>query len=182
MPPACVILVHGLWMSGLELGMLRRRLETDHGLHAISFSYHSVTETMVEHVRRLRELAQAQTAATLHFVGHSMGGIVVMNLLEATQDLAPGRVVLLGCPVRGSRAAQGLARWPLGRALIGHALADVSPAEANRIWDGRRDVGVIAGSTGVGLGRDDTLFALVAGQVKYERVGKDGRRVTILNN
>ena len=133
--------------------MLRRRLETDHGLHAISFSYHSVTETMVEHVRRLRELAQAQTAATLHFVGHSMGGIVVMNLLEATQDLAPGRVVLLGCPVRGSRAAQGLARWPLGRALIGHALADVSPAEANRIWDGRRDVGVIAGSTGVGLGR-----------------------------
>ena len=33
--------------------------------------------------------------------------------------------------------------------------------------------------TGVGLGRDDTLFAMVAGQVKYQRVGKDGRRVTI---
>ena len=32
---------------------------------------------------------------------------------------------------------------------------------------------------GVGVGRDDTLFALVAGHVKYERVGKDGRRVTI---
>jgi len=38
----------------------------------------------------------------------------------------------------------------------------------------------IAPGTGVGLGRDDTLFALVAGQVKYERVGKDGRRVTIV--
>jgi large subunit ribosomal protein L27 len=33
--------------------------------------------------------------------------------------------------------------------------------------------------TGVGVGRDDTLFALVAGHVKYERVGKDRRRVTI---
>ena len=33
--------------------------------------------------------------------------------------------------------------------------------------------------TGVGLGRDDTLFAMVAGQVKYQRVGKDDRRVTI---
>ncbi|HEX2679796.1 MAG TPA: 50S ribosomal protein L27 [Candidatus Dormibacteraeota bacterium] len=32
---------------------------------------------------------------------------------------------------------------------------------------------------GVGVGRDDSLFALVAGHVKYERVGKDGRRVTI---
>ena len=38
----------------------------------------------------------------------------------------------------------------------------------------------IAPGTGVGLGRDDTLFALVPGQVKYERVGKDGRRVTIV--
>ena len=33
--------------------------------------------------------------------------------------------------------------------------------------------------TGVGLGRDHTLFALVPGEVRYERVGKDGRRVTI---
>lgn len=37
----------------------------------------------------------------------------------------------------------------------------------------------ISPGTGVGLGRDNTLFALVAGHVKYERVGKDGRRVTI---
>jgi len=37
----------------------------------------------------------------------------------------------------------------------------------------------IAPGTGVGLGRDHTLFALVPGKVRYERVGKDGRRVTI---
>jgi large subunit ribosomal protein L27 len=37
----------------------------------------------------------------------------------------------------------------------------------------------IAPGTGVGLGRDHTLFALVPGEVRYERVGKDGRRVTI---
>jgi large subunit ribosomal protein L27 len=39
----------------------------------------------------------------------------------------------------------------------------------------------IAPGTGVGLGRDHTLFALVPGEVRYERVGKDGRRVSILN-
>jgi large subunit ribosomal protein L27 len=37
----------------------------------------------------------------------------------------------------------------------------------------------IAPGAGVGVGRDDTLFALVPGYVKYVRVGKDRRRVTI---
>ncbi len=35
---------------------------------------------------------------------------------------------------------------------------------------------------GVGVGRDDTLFALVDGHVKYERVGKEGRRVVVNQN
>ena len=37
----------------------------------------------------------------------------------------------------------------------------------------------IAAGQGVGLGRDHTLFALVPGKVRYERVGKDGRRVNV---
>ena len=37
----------------------------------------------------------------------------------------------------------------------------------------------IAPGTGVGLGRDHTLFALIAGSVRYQRVGKDGKRVNI---
>jgi large subunit ribosomal protein L27 len=37
----------------------------------------------------------------------------------------------------------------------------------------------ITPGAGIGEGRDHTLFALQAGQVAYERVGKDGRRVSI---
>jgi large subunit ribosomal protein L27 len=40
----------------------------------------------------------------------------------------------------------------------------------------------IAPGEGVGLGRDHTLFALVEGQVRYARVGKDGRRVSVEQN
>jgi len=40
----------------------------------------------------------------------------------------------------------------------------------------------IAPGVGVGLGRDHTLFAMVGGEVRYERVGKDGRRVTIVQD
>ncbi len=42
----------------------------------------------------------------------------------------------------------------------------------------QRGTNITAGE-GVGEGRDHTLFALRAGQVVYERVGKDGRRVSI---
>ena len=31
----------------------------------------------------------------------------------------------------------------------------------------------------VGLGRDHTLFALIDGIVKYERIGKDRKRVSV---
>jgi large subunit ribosomal protein L27 len=37
----------------------------------------------------------------------------------------------------------------------------------------------ITAGDGVGIGKDHTLFALQAGQVVYQRVGKDGRRVSI---
>jgi len=40
----------------------------------------------------------------------------------------------------------------------------------------------IAPGSGVGVGRDDTLFATVAGHVHYERVGKDRRRVSVKKN
>ena len=40
----------------------------------------------------------------------------------------------------------------------------------------------IAAGAGVGLGRDHTLFALVPGHVRYERVGKEGKRVSIEQN
>ncbi len=42
----------------------------------------------------------------------------------------------------------------------------------------QRGTNITAG-TGVGEGRDHTLFALADGQVQYERVGKDGRRVSV---
>lgn len=37
----------------------------------------------------------------------------------------------------------------------------------------------IRAGVNVGMGKDDTLFALVDGVVRYERVGKDGKQVSI---
>jgi pimeloyl-ACP methyl ester carboxylesterase len=157
--PDLVILVHGLWMSGLELVSLKNRLNGDHWFQAVPFSYPSVSGSMLDHVKELRGFAQSQQAERMHFVGHSLGGLVVLNLLEATADLPPGRAVLLGSPLQGSRAAQGLARWPLGKAMLGITMRDEflpagdKAARTTREWNDRREVGVIAGSSGFGLGR-----------------------------
>ena len=131
--PALVILVHGLWQSGLELFVMRRRLQADGSLRALFFTYPTTVGTMTNHVRRLIDCARAHKAEQLHFVGHSLGGVVVLRALEITDDLPPGRAVLLGPPLQGSRTAQSLARLPFGRALLGGALTqecvDWSPRE-----------------------------------------------------
>jgi pimeloyl-ACP methyl ester carboxylesterase len=155
--PPLAILVHGLWMSGFGLAVIKRRLEADGSLRAVEFSYPSLVGSMSDHVRRLIEFARAQQAAQLHFVGHSLGALVILRALEVTADLPPGRAVLLGPPAQGSKAAQGIARViPFGKALLGSAIREECIDCSPRTWSGRRDVGVIAGSMGLGLGR---LFA-----------------------
>ena len=70
-----------------------------------------------------------------------------------SRPLAPGRVVLMGSPVRGSRSAQRLARLPFGRAVLGKTAADGMLLHRAPRWAGGRELGVIAGVSGFGLGR-----------------------------
>ena len=144
-------------MSGFELGVLKRRVEAAGRFRATAFSYPSVRGSMADHVKGLIDFARAQDTDELHFVGHSLGGLVALKALQVTDDLPPGRAVLLGSPVQGCKAAMGVARWvPLGKAILGRAINDDVIECQPREWSGRRDVGVIAGSMGLGLGR---LFA-----------------------
>lgn len=155
--PDTVVLVHGLWMSGFQLGLLKRRIEERGNFRATEFSYPSLTGSMSDHARSLLDFAQSQKARRLHFVGHSLGGLVILRALQLTDDLPPGRAVLLGTPLQGSKAARGVARFlPFGKALLGAAVHEECIDYSPREWSGRRDVGVIAGSMGMGLGR---LFA-----------------------
>jgi hypothetical protein len=73
-------------------------------------------------------------------------------MLERAAGLNIGRIVLGGPPFLGSFAAERLARLPGGHMALGHSIPEwLGSARPSGL--GRYDIGVIAGSLGVGLGR-----------------------------
>ena len=152
-----VVYVHGLWQSGVESFWLRRLLAQDLGAEARAFSYPSVAANASTNARALAKHLTTIGADRLHLVGHSLGGLVILKLFEENADvhaqLPPGRIVLLGPPVRGSQTAQNLARLPFGRQIMGIGVGEELLEFHERRWSGVRDLGVIAGDQGLGLGR-----------------------------
>jgi pimeloyl-ACP methyl ester carboxylesterase len=146
-----VVLVHGLWVHGVAMGLMRRRLAR-RGYRAHAYSYPSMRLTLAENAERLARYCRDLSAPRLHFVGHSLGGLIILRMLERAPGLPPGRAVLLGSPVAGSLAARRLARLPGGRAALGRSAPEWREA-AQPDFAAGREIGVIAGRTPVGIGR-----------------------------
>jgi len=140
-------------MPGHESALLRRRLAAERGLHLSVFHYDSVHEGMAQIATRLHALLEPIEAPQVHLLGHSLGGLVIMRCLERYPMAQPGRVVFLGTPVAGSRAARLLARSELGRRLLGAASAEELLLEHTRRWQCGRELGIIAGTRPWGFGR-----------------------------
>jgi pimeloyl-ACP methyl ester carboxylesterase len=154
-----VAYVHGLWLKGGEAVWLRHRLARDLGAETPAFSYTSVSAGAAANALKLARFLAQTPADTLHLVGHSLGGLVILKLFEIAPPSAPGRIVLLGSPVCGSRAAQRLAALPLGRKIMGLTVDEELLTPRPRRWQGARDLGIIAGDLGLGLGRLVGRFA-----------------------
>jgi hypothetical protein len=85
-------------------------------------------------------------------VGHSLGGLVVLKLFEIFPNQRPGRIVALGTPYHGSETARRFMRFPGSQYLIGHSIVQLLKGNVP-VWSGERDLGVIAGTLNLGLGR-----------------------------
>jgi pimeloyl-ACP methyl ester carboxylesterase len=155
-----VVYVHGLWLTGIEGSFLRRRLSSDLNAETRAFRYPSVTADVTANARSLGKFLGGLRADTLHLVGHSLGGLVIRKLFEmgGGAHLPPGRLVCMGSPLNGSRAALNLVRLPFGRLIVGRGVREELLTPRERRWDGQRDLGVIAGNLSVGLGRVVGIF------------------------
>jgi len=143
-----VILLHGLWMRGFTLTALRGRLERA-GFVVDLFDYASVFRDPEISIDRLTQRVQS-VPGTVHFVGHSLGGLIALQALQRAPRLTAGRVVCLGAPLRGSAVARGVARLPGGPLIIGQSL-EILRNGIER-WEGQQAVGAIAGRLPIGFG------------------------------
>jgi len=150
-----VVLVHGLWMNGLEFATLEHRLRYDHGFETRTFSYPSLHGETTQIGRDLAEFAwRVAGERRVHFVGHSLGGAFVYRALtEHGAGRNVGNSVLLGTPLDGSAAARGVGRWPMLRPVLGpHVPAELAEPR-QRSWTRGSALGVIAGNLRMGTGQ-----------------------------
>lgn len=157
-----VICIHGIWSHTVAMTMIKRRLAREYGMQVLSFNYPSVRGTLDENAEALYNFVHKRSLEATHIIGHSLGGVIALRMLANHPDAVPGRVVCIGSPLTGSRAAAFLITQDWAEPFLGNSLPAGVVHEAANEWASHvcheRDVGVIAGTVGIGMGRLVTTF------------------------
>ncbi len=154
-PPApegapTVVLAHGLGRTPASMAILANRLEQA-GFRVVRFGYPSRTEPIEALVDRLAAAVAAccgDDAGGVHFVTHSMGGVLVRSYLSEREP-HEGRVVMLSPPSQGSEIVDTFADSDLLRSFLGPAgsrLGTTPDGIASQLGPIRFSLGIITGS------------------------------------
>jgi pimeloyl-ACP methyl ester carboxylesterase len=145
-----VVLVPGLWNPSGVLWPLGARLRRA-GYVPRVFSYRG-RASFEANVEQLARFVRGQLAGRpAHFVGHSLGGVLVLETLNRHPDIPVSSALLIGSPVRGSLAGRRFGRERFGKWMMGGAAQCWEAREAR--WTRDAPLGVLAGSVAIGLGR-----------------------------
>lgn len=149
-PKGMIVLVHGLWMTALSMRCLGSRLAR-RGFAVRYFRYPSWRGAFPEAAARLGAFVEGCGGERVHLLGHSLGGIVIAKMLEGGAPGNIGRVALLGCPVRGSSAAERAAGSRPGRFILG-PVAREGIVSRRPAWPSGHAPLVVAGTLPLGFG------------------------------
>jgi triacylglycerol lipase len=129
-----VVLQHGLFRTSASVGRLERTLRA-HGYAVLNPGYPSTRGTIESHAERLAAAVEAElrvsAADEVHFVGHSMGGLVIEEYLRRDGAPTPASCVYLGTPHRGAVLAGLRRHWFLFQWAMGdEAAMQLSPGDS----------------------------------------------------
>jgi pimeloyl-ACP methyl ester carboxylesterase len=145
-----VVLLHGLARSAAEMRILEWRLGArGYGVCNIDYSTRvaRIEQASDDVYERLR--ARVHESSPVHFVTHSLGGLVLRSLLDRHELTSAGRAVMLAPPNRGSELADRLRSLGLLARLLGPLAAQLGTRPEDlpqRLPRPTIPFGVIAGS------------------------------------
>jgi len=147
-----VILLHGMFRSAIAMKPAESFL-TEKGFKVINMSYPSTQhdiETLVQNYLMPQIVSLEESGASkIHFVTHSMGGILVRHYLKNNQMPALGRVVMLSPPNKGTELTNLFADTDWYKEKIGPAGKQLNPNQnswVNQLGSVDFELGVIAGN------------------------------------
>ena len=137
--------------------LIKRRLEREYGMRVSLFNYPSISGTLDDNAAALAAFIRDRHDDSAHIIGHSLGGILALRMHANNPGFLPGRVVCLGSPLAGSRAASYMNAFVWAEELIGRSVPDAVINQTANDWAvevaEQRDVGIIAGNVPLGFGR-----------------------------
>ncbi|MFC3152314.1 esterase/lipase family protein [Litoribrevibacter euphylliae] len=146
----CVVLLHGLAKSKHSMKKLDKALQTA-GYATVNYDYPSRSDSIPSlaetHINNA--LSQCPKALKIHFVTHSMGGILVRQYLADHSIPNLGRVVMLGPPNQGSEVVDKLHNLPGFEWIGGPSSLQLGTQENStpaQLGPANFELGVIAGS------------------------------------
>ncbi len=119
-----VVVLHGLARTSASMKSMVRALEKA-GYDVCNISYpsreHAIDVLTTQFVAPAVRACLANKADKAHFVTHSMGGVIVRQLVKSASDIRIGRVVMLSPPNHGSEVVDKLGQLALFQAINGPA-------------------------------------------------------------
>jgi pimeloyl-ACP methyl ester carboxylesterase len=175
-----VVLLHGLGRTDLSMVRLEAEL-VRHGYRVANVGYPS-TQYSIEYLAT-EELAPAveaccsQPDGKVHFVTHSMGGIVLRYYLAEHEVPNLGRVVMLSPPNQGSEVADWVNENPLLQRMLGRAYEELGTGPEsvpNQLGPVDFELGIIAGSKTINPLFSRMIPGTDDGKVSVERAKVEG--------
>lgn len=178
--PEDVVLLHGLGRSGRVMRPLERELAREgYRVHNLSYpSTRKSPELLVEYLHG--EIAECcGWAGRVHFVTHSLGGVMARAYLAEHPMPNLGRVVMLAPPNHGSEYVDVAGHWKLFQLLLGPTAVQLGTGVTslpNRLPDADFELGVIAGTGSINPLGDAVIGAANDGTVSVTSTQLAGMR------
>ncbi len=156
-PPGNVVLLHGLARSSNSMQPLAIELSSV-GYRVCNIAYPSrkhLIQTLANDFV-LPEILNyfRDNTRPIHFVTHSLGGIIVRQLAASFSPIMFGRIVMLAPPNGGSEIVDKLGNWTLFKMINGPAGRQLGTAETDLptfLGPAPFELGIIAGNRSINI-------------------------------